>query len=174
MGENIARLRDARGLSQAAFGDLLRMRQPSVAKLEQGTNPELRTLLKVAKALAASIEDLIVGVDEDYDRSVTRDAKTGTAHPSRTGQPERADAAAQALLSGRVSPTIYESAHLAETRDAIERVAATVTADLTAIAERLPRGQATVARRPPSGDAPRAQSNRRPPHRPSGKKQPHR
>lgn len=67
VGENIARLREQRGLSQVGLADLLKVRQPSVAKWEKGKNPSAKTLVKIAKALRCSVDDFFEDVDVEYE-----------------------------------------------------------------------------------------------------------
>lgn len=67
VGENIARLREQRGLSQVGLADLLKVRQPSVAKWEKGKNPCAKTLVKIAKALRCSVDDFFDDVDAEYE-----------------------------------------------------------------------------------------------------------
>jgi transcriptional regulator with XRE-family HTH domain len=171
LGENIERLRDARGLSQAAFGDLMRMRQPSVAKLERGTNPELRTLFKIAKVLACSIEDLVTGVDEDYDRSRTSTDEFDIARV-RTGKAGDPKTPVQVVLR-ELAP--HEHPSLVSARDELEHIRARLSApliDLAAFVNSLAGGQAAMDRRPAPGRARRPRKNRRRPDRESRKKAP--
>lgn len=56
-GYQIARLRIQRGLTQAQLAELVGTRQPSIARLENGSSkPSLNFLNKVASALNARIE----------------------------------------------------------------------------------------------------------------------
>jgi DNA-binding XRE family transcriptional regulator len=56
-GYQVARLRIIRGLTQAQLAELVGTRQPSIARLENGTSiPSLSFLNKVATALNAKIE----------------------------------------------------------------------------------------------------------------------
>lgn len=56
-GYQIARLRILRGLTQAQLADLVGTRQPSIARLENGSSqPSISFLQKVAAALDASVE----------------------------------------------------------------------------------------------------------------------
>lgn len=56
-GYQVARLRILRGLTQAQLAELVGTRQPSIARLENGTSiPSLSFLNKVATALNAKIE----------------------------------------------------------------------------------------------------------------------
>ena len=56
-GYQVARLRMLRGLTQAQLAEMVGSRQPSIAKLENGTGaPSLSFLTKIAEALGAKIE----------------------------------------------------------------------------------------------------------------------
>jgi len=56
-GYQVARLRILRGLTQAQLAEMVGTRQPSIARLENGTSiPSLSFLNKVATALNAKIE----------------------------------------------------------------------------------------------------------------------
>ena len=56
-GYQVARLRLIRGLSQAQLAEMVGTRQPSIARLENGTStPSLSFLTKIAEALGAKIE----------------------------------------------------------------------------------------------------------------------
>jgi len=56
-GYQVARLRMLRGLTQAQLAEMVGTRQPSIARLENGTNaPSLSFLTKIAEALGAKIE----------------------------------------------------------------------------------------------------------------------
>jgi len=56
-GYQVARLRVIRGLTQAQLAEMVGTRQPSIARLENGTSaPSLSFLTKVAEALGAKIE----------------------------------------------------------------------------------------------------------------------
>ena len=56
-GYQVARLRMIRGLTQAQLAEMIGTRQPSIAKLENGTGvPSLSFLTKIAEALGAKIE----------------------------------------------------------------------------------------------------------------------
>ncbi len=71
LGQNIKRLRIAAGLStQRALADRLHVPQPQVSDWENdryGTL-ETQTLMKLAKVLRCSIDELLDGVDPDYDQ----------------------------------------------------------------------------------------------------------
>ena len=56
-GYQVARLRILRGLTQSQLAEMVGTRQPSIARLENGTSiPSLSFLNKVATALNAKIE----------------------------------------------------------------------------------------------------------------------
>ena len=56
-GYQVARLRMLRGLTQAQLAEMVGTRQPSIARLENGTSaPSLYFLSKIAEALGAKIE----------------------------------------------------------------------------------------------------------------------
>lgn len=60
-GYQIARLRIQRGLTQAQLAEMVGTRQPSIARLENGSSvPSLSFLDRIAKALDARIELHIV------------------------------------------------------------------------------------------------------------------
>lgn len=56
-GYQVARLRLIRGLTQAQLAEMVGTRQPSIARLENGSStPSLSFLSKIAEALGAKIE----------------------------------------------------------------------------------------------------------------------
>lgn len=60
-GYQVARLRMLRGLTQAQLAELVGTRQPSIARLENGTTaPSISFLQKIATALGAKIEVRLV------------------------------------------------------------------------------------------------------------------
>lgn len=60
-GYQVARLRMLRGLTQAQLAEMIGTRQPSIARLENGSSiPSLSFLNKIAAALNAHIEIRIV------------------------------------------------------------------------------------------------------------------
>ena len=80
-GRNIRRLRSAAGVrTQRELADRLGVPQPQVSDWENDryTVLETGTLLRLAKALRCSVDQLLTGVDPDYDR--VREATT--ANPS--------------------------------------------------------------------------------------------
>ncbi|MEN6623719.1 MAG: helix-turn-helix transcriptional regulator [Smithella sp.] len=60
-GYQVARLRMLRGLTQAQLAEMVGTRQPSIARLENGSStPSLSFLNKIAAALNAKIEVKLV------------------------------------------------------------------------------------------------------------------
>ena len=71
LGKNIKRLRLAAGLrTQKALAETLHLPQPQVSDWENDRYAvlEISTLLKLAKVLRCTVDQLLVGVDPDYDR----------------------------------------------------------------------------------------------------------
>ncbi len=71
LGQNIKRLRLAAGIStQRALADRLQVPQPQVSDWENDRYGalETQTLMKLAKVLGYTIDQLLDGVDPDYDR----------------------------------------------------------------------------------------------------------
>jgi DNA-binding XRE family transcriptional regulator len=65
-GYQVARLRLLRGLTQAQLAEMVGTRQPSIARLENGSSkPSLTFLNKIAAALNAKIEvKLVTGINK--------------------------------------------------------------------------------------------------------------
>lgn len=62
VGAQIARLRKARGLTQAALGERLSISFQAVSKWERGeTLPDTALLLNLAQVLATSVDNLLLG-----------------------------------------------------------------------------------------------------------------
>jgi transcriptional regulator with XRE-family HTH domain len=61
IGENIKKLRQAKGLSQDRLSKVADVSYNSIIKLETGgiTNPTIETLQKISKALEVSVDDLL-------------------------------------------------------------------------------------------------------------------
>jgi transcriptional regulator with XRE-family HTH domain len=65
VGRRIGELRRERGLTQAELGERLGIAQKNVHRLESGTqNLTLRTIVKVAEALAVAVDDLLGAAGE--------------------------------------------------------------------------------------------------------------
>ncbi len=71
LGTNIKRLRMLAGFrTQKELADLLRVSSSQLSEWVTGRYgaPSISSLVRLAKALGCSVEDLLVGVDPDYDR----------------------------------------------------------------------------------------------------------
>ncbi len=101
LGENIKRLRTVAGIqTQKAFAELLGVPQPQVSDWENDRYPvlEVSSLIRLAKALHCSVDELLAGVDPDYDRIQAGGAVGGV--PARTGSDIAVVAEGDALLNG--------------------------------------------------------------------------
>jgi transcriptional regulator with XRE-family HTH domain len=68
LATNVRRLRRAAELTQAALSDRIGIGQSSISKWEKGqTDPELEMLPRLARALGVTVDELIRGVDVEYD-----------------------------------------------------------------------------------------------------------
>lgn len=75
VGKNIKRIREAAGFkTQGEFADALQVPQPRLSDWENDRYglPDTTSLLRIAKKLKVSIDQLLTGVDEDYD-AIRRD-----------------------------------------------------------------------------------------------------
>ena len=82
---NIKRLRTVAGFrTQSALADLLGMSQTQLSEWESGRYAFLRTssLIRLAKALDCSVDDLLAGVDPDYDRIWQNGAAVALSGPT--------------------------------------------------------------------------------------------
>ena len=101
LGENIKRLRTVAGIqTPKAFAELLSVSPPQVSDWENDRYAvvELSSLIKLAKALHCSVDELLAGVDPDYDR-IQAGGAVG-AVPARTGSDIAVVAEGDALLNG--------------------------------------------------------------------------
>lgn len=73
-GENVRRLREERGFKQGVLAERLGVGQGQLSNWESDRFglPETATVLKIAKALQCSVEELLQGVDPAYDDQVAR------------------------------------------------------------------------------------------------------
>ena len=83
VGKTIKRLRTVTGLRQKAFAELLGVPQSQVSDWEHDRFAvlDISSLIKLAKALHCSVDELLAGVDPDYDR--IRDGGAVGAVPAR-------------------------------------------------------------------------------------------
>lgn len=64
LGENVERLREARGLTQEELGRLAGLHQTAIARIEKGERgPRLATLFKLAEGLGVRPGELFDGID---------------------------------------------------------------------------------------------------------------
>lgn len=69
-GNNVQAIRKARGLTQSELADLAGVEQPTISKLERGSDSmTLRTLTRVAEALGVEVIDLFESRD-DAERAI--------------------------------------------------------------------------------------------------------
>ena len=106
LGQNIKRLRIAAGIStQRALADRLHVPQPQVSDWENdryGTL-ETQTLMKLAKVLRCTIDQLLNGVDPDYDQ--VREARAAIdAEPSRIDYATDAAGSIPLVAEGSAAP----------------------------------------------------------------------
>lgn len=76
---NLVRLREAAGISQSELGRRVGVPATRIWDWEHGRYklPDIKTLMRLAVALHVSIDDLISGVNDDYDAVI--EARTGVA-----------------------------------------------------------------------------------------------
>jgi transcriptional regulator with XRE-family HTH domain len=89
LGSNIRRLREAGGHpNQGAFAKLLGVRQPRLSDWENGRYKTLKlsNLILIAKTLKISVDALLAGVDEEYERyrvPTPHNGVTGSTHEEK-------------------------------------------------------------------------------------------
>ena len=89
LGQNLKRLRWNAGFqTQKALADLLGVPQPRVSDWENDRYAvlETKTLVRIAKGLRCSIDQLLAGVDPDYDR-ILQAARMPAVEPARGSSP---------------------------------------------------------------------------------------
>lgn len=153
IGENIKRVRESRGFkTQGGFARALDVPQPRLSDWENNryAAPDLASLLKIATTLKVSVDELLPGFDDDYDKSrdLIRHTSTGQTGSPKQGESDGPTSARRvAELERQV--TEYETA-LREVQDVAGR--------LIRLAERGEKGPAT----------PRTTAQRRRRHRKTG------
>ncbi len=106
LGQNIRRLRRESGLhTQKALADLLGVPQPQVSDWENDRYAVLETLtlVKIAKGLRCSVDELLVGVDPAYDR-IREAGGTAGAKPLRLDSRAGAPAGIPVVAEGEAWP----------------------------------------------------------------------
>lgn len=91
LATNLKRLRAARGMTQEELASAAGLKQNAISKYEKGkTQPDLKTVLRLATGLRSSLEPLVEGLDVKFDAfyqglrvSIASDDKAG-AEPAET------------------------------------------------------------------------------------------
>jgi len=61
LGKHIRSIRKSKNLTQAGLGDILELDEANIRRIELGlTNPTIRTLYSLSKALEVDIQELII------------------------------------------------------------------------------------------------------------------
>ncbi len=82
IGGNLKRLRERAGMTQDALGRAASVKQSDISKWEKkGQVPTIPPLLRLASALSVSVDDLIEGVNPDYDRVIASAKSTQDENP---------------------------------------------------------------------------------------------
>lgn len=73
-GENFRRLQKRAGLTGAEAAEAIRAHESQVSQWRRDTKglPELPTLLRIAKGLRCTVDELLQGVDPDYDAALAK------------------------------------------------------------------------------------------------------
>lgn len=106
LGQNIKRLRWEAGLrTQKELADLLGVPQPQVSDWENDRYAVLETLtlVKIAKGLRCSVDQLLAGVDADYDR-IRQDAGVTGVEPAQDELSVEAPADVPVVAEGYAPP----------------------------------------------------------------------
>ena len=127
LGENIRKARTEAGISRRVLSRALGVQEGNtvVADLELGRNKNigLSRLMKVARGLKRPIEDLIAGIDEDYDamlRDLLRQTGTGPL-PSR-GNPREEEGHREAIAARLLEERSRTTEALLQIHDALTRL----------------------------------------------------
>lgn len=139
-GANLKRLRKRGGFATAReLAKDLKIVPSVLSKLEQGKQglPEGATLLRLAKTITCSVDELLEGVDDDYDAILLRLGRT-TSEPGDLE--ERADALVADLLMGENARRVMEAAtRLPDEKLLAVAMTTELLAELQEAAERAPR-----------------------------------
>jgi XRE family transcriptional regulator, regulator of sulfur utilization len=121
LARNVAALRHARGLTQQALAAAAGVPRSTIASLESGTgNPSLQSLLKVAQALAAPLDELLAAPRAAV--RLWRAAEVGAQHKGRdvvvrSLVPEPVPNEQMELMSLGVGAVMAGTPHLPATRE---------------------------------------------------------
>lgn len=73
------RLKELRGQeSQMALAKRAGVKQSQISKWETGTEPDHVNLIRLAKAFRVSIDEVIKGIDPEYDRNISSTRRPGS------------------------------------------------------------------------------------------------
>lgn len=74
VGENIKRIREEKRLTQVAVAEVIGVKPTQISNWENDRYgiPDTSSLLKLAKALGCTVDDLLAGIDPEYDDTVAR------------------------------------------------------------------------------------------------------
>lgn len=90
LGERLAELRVARGTTQAAIAEACGVSRPTVTQWETGVKrPSRDNVLRLANALAVSLDDLLRGTDLAPPHAATQDESEALALLRRATPPVR-------------------------------------------------------------------------------------
>jgi transcriptional regulator with XRE-family HTH domain len=155
LGENIERLRVEGGHGNAAeFARRIGVSPGTLGDWEKGRYKNLRldNLLLLAKNIPCTMDELVIGIDPDYEAWLATQADS--------------------VWKKRAA---REAAYMAATREALAHKVGEIAGhlgELTAIISRLPGGQAPVARRGESESPQDGRRRGRRPHRPRSPQSP--
>jgi transcriptional regulator with XRE-family HTH domain len=149
-GKNLARLRVRAGLNGKQLAAKLGVKPPYVTGLEKDYQglPETSTLLRLAKALRCRVDELLDGVDDEYE-AVKRDLARHDGDQRSDPSEGRVDVPASPVIEARRVESVSEELRTAATE---------IAARLVGIAGRL---SSTPAARSDSSAESRASRRRR-------------
>lgn len=141
VGENLRKLRTDARLTQEELAKRARVRQGYISKWEQGhSQPDLRSLIRLAVGLERPLDTLVMGVDEAYDLICQSLGRRSASSAGGAADELPASARRQlAELNDRLAK--YETA-LGEMQDVASRLVK------IAVAARRAKGGAPVLRQP--------------------------
>ena len=119
-GANLRSRREAAGLQSNELAARLRVKPPVISKWElTSIMPESPTLLRLAKALNCSVDELLIGVDAEYDKLLANRDLTRQTGDQKSALPPRTGGAHDSTAATRVFELEQENGKL---RTALEKV----------------------------------------------------
>lgn len=86
-GDNLKKWMDRRGINGVKLAESLEVQGPTVSQwLNEPVSPRADTLIKLSKVLRCTVDDLLIGVDVDYDelrRELSCQTKEEESDPER-------------------------------------------------------------------------------------------